>query len=125
LIHILVQATNGGLRHQHLPQGRGMKAFLIDPVTQRIELIECSEQPAEWAQRIGAKAVEFDDISKTTDRLCFDEDCFITQKPGRFQLDTLAPVAGSAMIVGAQAADGTVAEPAMTIDEIRARVRFL
>jgi hypothetical protein len=119
------RTTNNEQRTTNNEQGKPMKAILIDPVAKHIDWIECANEASQWAARIGAKAVEFDDVKGTSDRLCFDEDCFIAAKPGRFQLDTLAPVAGAALIVGAEQANGTAGEPSIALDALRERIRFL
>jgi hypothetical protein len=51
---------------------------------------------------IGFETVDSDEIDANGDRLYFDEKCFIRQTPGvgRFQLDSLAPVAGMGVVVG-------------------------
>lgn len=85
-----------------------MKAFLIDPVSKMIEPINLSGEVAQLKTLLDAKAVEFDTLVGSEDRLCFDEDCFITQKPGRFQLDTLAPVAGRGLVLGAEGQDVSI-----------------
>jgi len=91
-----------------------MKAFLIDPLAKTIGQIELGGHQDELCSLIGAKEIEYDDISRTTDRLCFDEDCFISQKPGRFQLDTLAPVAGKALVLGGLSPSGAGSDASIT-----------
>lgn len=102
-----------------------MKAFFIDPLKIEIHAIELTNGDDEVKQLLGAKALEFDEIAAGGDRLCFDEDCFIAQKPGRFQLDTLAPVAGSALLVGAAASDGALTDVLIDQEALRARIKFL
>jgi hypothetical protein len=102
-----------------------MKAFFIDPLKSEIRVIDLTNGDEEIKQLLGAKALEFDEIAAGGDRLCFDEDCFITQKPGRFQLDTLAPVAGSALLLGAAAADGAPTDVLIDQEALRARIKFL
>ncbi len=102
-----------------------MKAYFIDPLKSEIRAIDLTNGDDEAKQLLGAKAIEFDEIATGGDRLCFDEDCFITQKPGRFQLDTLAPVAGSALLVGAAAADGGLTDVLIDQEALRARIKFL
>ena len=102
-----------------------MKAFLIDPLAKQIKEVQVSGREDELRNLVEAKSVEYDDISRTTDRLCFDEDCFIAQKPGRFQLDTLAPVAGKAMVIGSMGPSGVLLDASMSLVELEARVRFI
>jgi hypothetical protein len=102
-----------------------MKAFLIDPLKSEIRSIALTGSSDELKQLLGAKSVEYEELGVGGDRMCFDEDCFITQKPGRFQLDTLAPVAGSALIVGPSAADGSVTDALIDEQALRSRIKFL
>jgi hypothetical protein len=102
-----------------------MKAFFIDPLKSEVRAIDLKNGDDEVKQLLDAKAIEFDDIAAGGDRLCFDEDCFITQKPGRFQLDTLAPVAGSALLVGPAAPDGGLTDVLIDQEALRARIKFL
>ena len=84
-----------------------MKAFLITPGQQRIEAVEV-DNPDDIAALIGFDTIESDEISQSgSDRLYFDEECFIRGDAvsGRFQLDTLVPVAGKGVVVGT-AGDG-------------------
>jgi hypothetical protein len=97
-----------------------MKAFLINPVAQSIQEIEVSGDVEQLKSLLQAKSFEFDTIDGGKDVICFDEDCFINQKEGRFRLDTLAPVAGSALILGAQSNDVSVSS-----EELTQRVKFL
>lgn len=102
-----------------------MKAFLIDPLTKKISELQVSDGLEEFRTLVEAKNIEFDDISKTTDRLCFDEDCFISQKPGRFQLDTLAPVAGKALVIGSADPAGATRDASMSLTELESRIKFI
>jgi hypothetical protein len=101
-----------------------MKAFFIDPLKSEIRAIDLKNSDDEVKQLLGAKALEFDEIAAGGDRLCFDEDCFITQKLGRFQLDTLAPVAGSAVLLGAAAHDGALTDVLIDQEALRSRIKF-
>lgn len=107
-----------------------MLALLIDPADQRIEPIEYDGSLAALAALIGYSTLESDEIDANGDRLFFDEECFLRAVPGagRFQLDTLAPVAGKAVVVGSlpgagQASSGFGA-PLITPAALRLRVRF-
>ena len=107
-----------------------MLALLIDPANQRIDPIEYDGSLAALAVLIGYFTLESDEIDANGDRLFFDEECFLRAVPGagRFQLDTLAPVAGRAVVVGsppgaAQASAGFGA-PRITPAALSLRVRF-
>ena len=102
-----------------------MKAFLIDPVNQSITQVEITGSRQEIQERLLAKSLAYEDIGGSKDRLCFDEDCFILAKPGRFQLDTLAPVAGSALVVGAGKSEEEYFDATLSLDELSSRIRFL
>ena len=82
-----------------------MKAFLIDAYEQTIES---------------------DDVRGGDDRLFFDEECFIRQqaRPGRFQLDTLPPVAGRGVVVGGGPDESALRGPEISLEELRGRVKF-
>ena len=56
-----------------------MKAFLIDPLAKQIREVQITGQEEELRALLEARNIEYDDISRTTDRLCFDEDCFMSQ----------------------------------------------
>lgn len=79
-----------------------MNAYLIDPSSREITVIELTEGTQQIATLLGAKSVDFDEIDDGGDRLYFDEDCFIKAKPGdaRFKVDNLAPVSGKGIICG-------------------------
>ena len=102
-----------------------MKAYLIDPLAKTIREIETAGHDDELRSLIEAKHIEYDDISRTTDRLCFDEDCFISQKPGRFQLDTLAPVAGKALVLGGLSPSGAGSDASINLAELETRIKFI
>lgn len=102
-----------------------MKAFLIDPLAKTIREIEITGHEDELRSLIEAKHIEYDDISQTVDRLCFDEDCFIAQKPGRFQLDTLAPVAGKALVIGPTDANGIPLDVSTSLNKLESRIKFI
>ena len=99
-----------------------MSCFVIDPTAKTIT-------PAPWdggldaiRQLIGFETIDSDEIDANGDRLFFDEKCFIRQTPGvgRFQLDSLAPVAGVGVVVGA--GDSS---PQMSLQVLQGRVNFL
>ena len=99
-----------------------MTCFVIDPTAKTIT-------PAPWdggldaiRQLIGFETIDSDEIDAGGDRLFFDEKCFIRQTPGvgRFQLDSLAPVAGVGVVVGAGPSS-----PQVTLQALQGRVKFL
>jgi hypothetical protein len=74
---------------------------------------------------IGFDSIDSDEISGTTDRLYFDDSCFIRDQPtkGRFKLDNLPPVAGIGVIAGVDTGAGP-SSPFMSASEISTRVKF-
>jgi hypothetical protein len=103
-----------------------MHAFLIDAYEQTIEPIEIKATLDAIRQALGHDSIESDDVDGGDDRLFFDEECFIRQqpKPGRFQLDTLPPVAGRGVVVGGGPDEGSLRAPELSLEELRGRVRF-
>jgi hypothetical protein len=101
-----------------------MQAILITPDTQSIEMIEIGGRE-DIAKLIGFDSIESDAVGTAGDRLFFDEDCFLRGTSGRFQIDSIIPVAGKALIVGTSDA-GTVLRDAVTeMDNLRGRIKYL
>jgi hypothetical protein len=103
-----------------------MKAFLIDAYEQSIEPIEIEASLDAIRQAIGFDSIESDDVDGNDDRLFFDEECFIRKqpRPGRFQLDTLPPVAGRGVVVGGGPEADTLGDPEIVLEDLRGRVKF-
>lgn len=80
-----------------------------------------------FASNPGLKQIAPDEIDANGDRLFFDDECFLRAVPGaeRFQLDTLAPVAASGVIVGSKSNGAELADPAIGADALAARIRFV
>jgi len=99
-----------------------MQAIIIDGKTQTI-------QPAELASmddiiaRIGFESVIGDELD-SVHRIYFDEDCFLRGTAGRFQIDTLPPIAGVGVILGSTET-GVLADTSLTVEEVQERTRFL
>ena len=102
-----------------------MKAFLIDPVNQNITQIDLAGSKIGIQERLLAKSVAYEDIGGSGDKLCFDEVCFILANPGRFQLDTLAPIAGFALVVGAGATEDEYIDATLSLEALSGRIRFI
>jgi hypothetical protein len=103
-----------------------MTCFVIDPTAKTIT-------PASWdggldalRQLIGFETIDSDEIDANGDRLFFDEKCFIRQTPGvgRFQLESLAPVAGMGVVVGF-GAQSALQTPQVSLEALKKRVKFL
>lgn len=99
-----------------------MTCYLIDPTAKTITAVPWDGGVNAIRQLIGYETIDSDEIDAGGDRLFFDEKCFIRQTPGvgRFQLDSLAPVAGFGVVVGAGAS-----APQLTLQALQARVKFL
>ena len=98
-----------------------MTCFLIDPTAKTITAVPWDGGLDAIGQLIGFETIDSDEIDANGDRLFFDEKCFIRQTPGvgRFQLDSLAPVAGVGVVVGAD-----VSSPQVTLEGLQGRVKF-
>ena len=97
-----------------------MKAYLIDPESQSIEPIEIQNQNDIQAQ-IGYDTVISDEIGNAQ-HIFFDEECFLRQAKGRFQIDKLVPISGKAIVMGKTGEDLND----VTLDEstLTARITF-
>ena len=99
-----------------------MTCFVIDPTAKTITPVPWHGGLDAIRQLIGFETIDSDEIDANGDRLFFDEKCFIRQTPGvgRFQLDSLAPVAGVGVVVGAGASS-----PQATLQALQERVKFV
>jgi len=75
-----------------------MKAFLISPESQSIESIEIQDQN-DIKTQIGYDTVISDELGDDQ-HIFFDEECFLRQAKGRFQIDKLVPISGKAIVMG-------------------------
>lgn len=98
-----------------------MKAYLINPELQSIDDIEIATRDDIVAQ-IGFATLESDSLGGQ-DTLYFDEECFLRGASGRFQIDKLIPVSGKGVIIGT-AADGSLQDVSLTIDELKSRIQY-
>ena len=101
-----------------------MKALLINPGTRSIESIDVGSQ-ADVASLIGYDTIESDAVGTAGDRLFFDEECFLRGSSGRFQIDTLVPVSGRAVIVGTADDGASLRDAASDIEDVRSRIKYL
>ena len=101
-----------------------MKALLIKPETRAIEPIDIDSH-ADIAKLIGYDTIESDVVGSAGDRLYFDEECFLRGTTGRFQIDTLVPVSGRAVIVGTAEDGATLRDVASDIEDVRSRIKYL
>ena len=97
-----------------------MKAFLIIPESQSIESIEIQDQNDIQAQ-IGYDTVISDELGNDQ-HIFFDEECFLRQAKGRFQIDKLVPISGKAIIMGMSG--DALSDVALDESALAARVSF-
>lgn len=101
-----------------------MKAILIVPETKSMAAIDISGRD-DIARLIGFDTIESDAVGTAGDRLFFDEECFLRGGGVRFQIDTIIPVSGKALVVGTTD-DGKVLRDVVTdIDSLRSRIKYL
>ena len=99
-----------------------MHAYLIDGATQTLESVEISSKK-DIVKMVGQDTIIFDEIDQS-DAVYFDEDCFIRGGTGRFQIDSLAPIAGKAVVIGYL--DGEqITNVTGDHDGLLARIKFL
>lgn len=101
-----------------------MKAFLINPENRSIEAIDVPDHAA-IAKRIGYDTIESDAVGTAGDRLYFDEECFLRGTKGRFQIDSVIPVSGKAVLIGTADEGKTLRDVVTDIDSLRGRIKYL
>ena len=100
-----------------------MRAILIKPENRSIEAVDI-EGRDDIVRLVGYATLESDAVGDAGDRLFFDEECFLRGTIGRFRIDTLVPVSGVGVIVGTGDGDA-LRDAAMSVDDLRARIRYL
>jgi hypothetical protein len=98
-----------------------MKAIVIDGQSRTLSLADISDREA-IVELIGQPSVISDSVDDAN-LVYFDEDCFIRGTEGRFQIDSLAPIAGKAVVLGGS--EGAPADTDLDVDALRARITFL
>ena len=101
-----------------------MKAILIDPEKQTVEVVEIDGQE-DIARLIGYDTIESDEIGPEGDRLYFDEECFLRGAAGRFQIDSVVPVSGKGLVVGTSDAGATLRDATSDVEALRQRLKYL
>lgn len=97
---------------------------MINPESRSIEVIDMNGRE-DIARLIGFDTIESDAIGTAGDRLYFDEECFLRGSSARFQIDSVIPVSGRAVIVGTADGGGTLRDVATEIDSLRRRIKYL
>lgn len=100
-----------------------MRALFIDPEKQIIEQVDIAGHD-DIVRLVGFDTIESDAIGDAGDRLYFDEECFLRRSKGRFQIDTVIPVAGKGVIVGSGNDGATLVDAVTDIDDLRARIKY-
>jgi hypothetical protein len=101
-----------------------MKALVIDGDTQTIEEVEVVAKEG-LAKLIGYDTLESDAVGDAGDRLYFDEECFLRGSKGRFQIDSVIPVAGKGVLVGTADDGATLQDVVISAEELRKRIKYL
>ena len=101
-----------------------MKAIVISPATQSIETVDLAALDDIRAV-VGYDTLESDAVGTQGDRLYFDEECFLRGTSGRFQIDSVIPVAGKGVIVGTTDGGATLRDAVTDVNDLRRRIRYL
>lgn len=101
-----------------------MKALLITPDTRAIEEIDIAGM-ADIKRIIGHDTIASDAIGAAGDRLFFDEECFLRGTSGRFQIDTVIPVSGRGIVVGASEDGASLSDVTLSAAELSERLKYL
>jgi hypothetical protein len=101
-----------------------MRAIVISPATQSIEMADVTTLD-DIRAIVGYDTLESDAIGTQGDRLYFDEECFLRGTTGRFQIDSVIPVAGKGVIVGTADGGATLRDVVTAADDLRRRIRYL
>ncbi len=101
-----------------------MKAYLIDAENHAIENIDVNNMD-DIIRLIGYETIESDTVGNAGDRLFFDEECFLRGSAGRFQIDTLIPVSGKGILIGASEDSATLSNVHTDLDDLISRIKYL
>jgi hypothetical protein len=101
-----------------------MKALLIDPENHSLERIDIQSRE-DIVKLIGYDTIESDAVGTAGDRLFFDEECFLRGTKGRFQIDSVIPVSGRAVLVGTTDGGSTLRDVVTDVDNLRSRLKYL
>jgi len=101
-----------------------LQTSLITPESRSIEAIDINDRE-DIAKLIGFDTIESDAVGTAGDRLYFDEECFLRGTSGRFQIDSVIPVSGKAVIVGTTDEGTTLRDVVTDINSLRSRIKYL
>ena len=99
-----------------------MKVIVIKGAEQTLESTEVGREQ-DMRELIGQDSVIYDEIDDDN-AVYFDEDCFIRGTAGRFQIDSLAPIAGTAVVIG-RTAEGALTHTSFDPETLKPRIKFL
>lgn len=101
-----------------------MKAYLIDAEKKSVENVDVTSMD-DIIKLVGFDTIESDAVGDAGDRLFFDEECFLRGSAGRFQVDTVIPVSGKGVLMGASDDGGVLTDVKTGLDELRGRIKYL
>ncbi len=101
-----------------------MKAYLIDAQNHTIENIDVKNMD-DINRLIGSETIESDAVGNAGDCLFFDEECFLKGSAGRFQIDTVIPVSGKGVLMGASEDGITLSDVHTNLDDFISRIKYL
>lgn len=104
-----------------------MQVFVIRPHQHLIESMELLGGLEGIKAIIGYDTIAADLIDAEGNTLYFDEDCFLRAevKQQRFQVNTLAPVAGIGVVVKSSLAEGAFETPSFSRETLQSHVKFI
>jgi len=101
-----------------------MKALVIRPDRKAIEDVQIISL-IDIKNIIGFDTVTSDAVGTNGDRLFFDEECFLRGTPGRYQIDSVIPVAGTGLLVGTLGEGAELRDVQTDLDQLQDRIRYL
>jgi len=101
-----------------------MKALLINPAAQNIIEKDISNKE-DIVEFIGFDTIQSDPIGNQGDSIFFDENCFLRGTEGRFQIDTLVPIAGNAVIVRSSENGDVFEDVKMDLNDLQTRIKYM
>jgi hypothetical protein len=107
-------------------QENEMKAYLIDPFTKTISMVEYSGDYNEIYKLIECDTFTCADFNSFGDTVFVDDEGLINGKDQEFFLigDYPSPLAGKALVLGTNQ-EGESVEPSMTIEQVAVRVDWI
>ena len=105
-----------------------MQIYIIRPSLKKIETFELFDGLEEIKKLIGFDSIGTDEIDNNRNMLYFDENCFIrdNKKLGRFQIGSLAPVAGVGVVVRfLDSTEMSFEKPSLSLEDLQSLVKFL